>query len=168
VPFVYGFRVYGFRIFLFLYTVEQPSPPSGICDGSQNQDPRCVRKIVGGGGRLVRPSPPPSVNGSTPMPTPDPVQENLNRFCRYREAGIHALPTLCDVFVFCSVGGMASIRKCPNGTKFNPEILGCDHARNYECFIADFNSKPSLSLNNLSILCCAGISKADKDNLNYI
>ena len=63
------------------------------------------------------------------------MQRRANLFCRFRSPGIHAFPTICDVFVSCSLGGVATTIVCPQGTRFNPEILVCDHSTHYECFI---------------------------------
>jgi len=72
------------------------------------------------------------------------MMRRANLFCRFRDAGIHAFPTICDVFVSCNLGGVATPIVCPNGTRFNPEILVCDHAANFECFIDGLDRKKSL------------------------
>ena len=63
---------------------------------------------------------------------PKELVEDLKRFCRFRNDGEHALPANCDVFIYCS-HGIGSFAFCPNGTKFNPSFLTCDHQVNHEC-----------------------------------
>ena len=63
---------------------------------------------------------------------PKELVEDLKRFCRFRNDGEHALPANCDVFIYCS-HGIGSFAFCPNGTKFNPAFLTCDHPVNHEC-----------------------------------
>jgi len=89
------------------------------------------RSVIG----IERPSPP-------PPPSPQ-EQDIINLFCRYRAPGIHEIATLCDIFVSCSVAGVATVIPCPNGTRFNPEVLNCDHSRQYECFEPGFDGKIS-------------------------
>jgi len=107
------------------------------------QDPRCVILIESG--RLSelkqelegRRGP---VGEAPPLP---PQQDSINLFCRDRAPGIHEIPSLCDIFVSCSVAGEATVIPCPNGTRFNPEVLNCDHSRQYECFEPGFDGKIS-------------------------
>lgn len=63
---------------------------------------------------------------------PDQLAADLERFCLFRNNGEHALPANCDVFIYCS-NGIGSYGFCPNGTKFNPWFLTCDHPINHEC-----------------------------------
>ena len=65
-------------------------------------------------------------------PNPEDLVEDLERFCRFRNDGEHALPANCDVFIYCS-NGIGSFAFCPNGTKFNPSFLTCDHLVHHEC-----------------------------------
>ena len=74
-----------------------------------------------------------AVPKTTPNPIdPDTLLKDLKRFCRFRDNGEHALPANCDVFIYCS-NGNGSFAFCPNGTKFNPWFLTCDHPVNHEC-----------------------------------
>lgn len=84
-----------------------------------------------------RPTMPPAIT----IPTTDSLrQQNLNEFCRFRDDGPHSLPSICDVFIYC-VHGIGSFEICKNGTKFNPEVLGCDHAVNFECAFSGIDCK---------------------------
>ncbi|XP_066930538.1 uncharacterized protein [Clytia hemisphaerica] len=65
-------------------------------------------------------------------PSQAEAEQELNRFCKNRDDGPHQLAAFCDVFIYCS-NNIGSYETCKNGTKFNPEVLGCDHAVNFEC-----------------------------------
>ena len=75
-----------------------------------------------------------------PRPSQEEAQQELNRFCKNRDDGPHQLAAFCDVFIYCS-NKIGSYETCKNGTKFNPEILGCDHADNFECAYAGLDCK---------------------------
>uniref|UniRef100_A0A7M5U098 Chitin-binding type-2 domain-containing protein n=2 Tax=Clytia hemisphaerica TaxID=252671 RepID=A0A7M5U098_9CNID len=138
----FGFNDQGsFTFDLNSNTDEQPVPPTVRC-GSSN-DPRCLR-----------PRPPPETTTEAPQPTTvaptltgtasttdanattttteDAIQQSLNDFCLFREDGGHALPSNCDLFIYCS-HGRGSFENCPEGTKYNPIIRVCDFVGNFEC-----------------------------------
>lgn len=131
---------------IIIVIVNQPQPPKlfasklGIPTLEENGDRFGQRGVDGSGGPGGIP-----IDGTMPPPTAMPTtasfrQQNLNEFCRFRDDGPHALPTICDVFIYC-VHGIGSFETCKNGTKFNPEVLGCDHAVNYECAFSGIDCK---------------------------
>lgn len=73
-------------------------------------------------------------------PSPEEAEQELNRFCKNRDDGPHQLAAFCDVFIYCS-NKIGSYETCKNGTKFNPEVLGCDHAVNFECAYSGLDCK---------------------------
>ena len=132
----------------------QPQPPSRQCKlngdcGLTREAEKEVSGNKGVAGSTKPPTFPPSVTGTVPATTfaPDTTtttdnlrQQNLDRFCRFRDDGPHSIPTICDIFIYC-VNGIGSYETCKNGTKFNPEVLGCDHAINFECSFSGLDCK---------------------------
>ena len=117
----------------FLITVNQPTPPKIDCTGQKCETSKEAQRQFVQQDTTTRA---PGVTGA-PGPTAIPVDpkelvEDLKRFCRFRNDGEHALPANCDVFIYCS-HGIGSFAFCPNGTKFNPSFLTCDHQVNHEC-----------------------------------
>ena len=137
--------------YYFFVSVNQPHPPnhrrpkSGqlSLEGEAERIPG-IRGENGASGSegpagSERPTMPPAIT----IPTTDSLrQQNLNEFCRFRDDGPHSLPSICDVFIYC-VHGIGSFEICKNGTKFNPEVLGCDHAVNFECAFSGIDRKLS-------------------------
>jgi len=123
------------RIYTFL--AAQPRPPTIICRDTN----RCGFKNFRGeleyiddrgkGNFITLPD---------NAPTRNETQEALNRFCSFRDTGVHPLPILCDVFIYCD-NGKGSFDVCPENTKFNPEFFTCDHAANFECAFTSLNRK---------------------------
>ena len=108
--------------------MNQPTPPRIDCSGNRCSKSREAQR------ERNRKFPAEGAGELGPTPTIDPKElvEDLERFCRFRNDGEHALPANCDVFIYCS-HGIGSFGFCPNGTKFNPTFLNCDHPVNHEC-----------------------------------
>uniref|UniRef100_A0A7M5UTS8 Chitin-binding type-2 domain-containing protein n=1 Tax=Clytia hemisphaerica TaxID=252671 RepID=A0A7M5UTS8_9CNID len=109
----------------------QPVPPTAKCDGKE----KCGKNK----GAQGQKGPDGGLEfDEDQRPDPKAVDIDLERFCRFRDDGEHAIPANCDVFIYCS-NGWGSFRTCPNITKFNPVIRTCDYPVNFECENPGFN-----------------------------
>ena len=127
------------------YTANQPTPPLVNCgtNGCSKSIEAQIRRNLkfnrktneAGTARKGSPSGDKGLPAQTrPAQPSNPKEliEDLERFCRFRNDGEHALPANCDVFIYCS-NGIGSFAFCPNGTKFNPAFLTCHHLVHHEC-----------------------------------
>lgn len=111
----------------------QPVPPTAKCEGKE----KCGKNK----GAQGQKGPDGGLEfDEDQRPDPKAVDIDLERFCRFRDDGEHAIPANCDVFIYCS-NGWGSFRTCPNITKFNPVIRTCDYPVNFECENPGFNRK---------------------------
>uniref|UniRef100_A0A7M5UY42 Chitin-binding type-2 domain-containing protein n=1 Tax=Clytia hemisphaerica TaxID=252671 RepID=A0A7M5UY42_9CNID len=112
-------------------TMDQPVPPTVKCQSKECAKNRPAQEeLARSRGIFLGPDP--------DFPDGEDARRRLQKFCRFRDDGEHAIPANCDVFIYCSHGN-GFFMSCPKGTKFNPVIRVCDFPVNFECKFEGFD-----------------------------